>query len=66
MKFGKKSTLITAYTALFTVAGGLLVWDFARRQPQTSALAVKKIEPEARTLTLAKATRPLTGKLAAK
>jgi hypothetical protein len=66
MKLGKKSTLITAYTALFTIAGGLLVWDFVRRQPQSPALAVKKIEPQARTVTLAKAPQPLTGKLAAK
>ncbi|MEQ1860357.1 MAG: hypothetical protein ABMA13_10505 [Chthoniobacteraceae bacterium] len=31
MKLGKTSHVITAYAALFTIAIGVLAWDFARR-----------------------------------
>jgi hypothetical protein len=31
MKLGTKSHLISAYSALFTVACGVLLWDFVRR-----------------------------------
>ena len=33
MKLGKKSHVISAYAALFTVAIGLILWDYVRRVP---------------------------------
>ena len=44
MKFGKKSHLISAYAALFTVAAGLLAWDVVRRSPGAGTVAQR---PEA-------------------
>jgi hypothetical protein len=33
MKLGSKSNLISAYSALFTVAAGMLIFDYVRRTP---------------------------------
>ena len=60
MKLGKKSTLMSAYAALFTIAGGLVAYDaHSRRVPQTPTLAASeaKVNP---TVTLASVkARPL-------
>jgi hypothetical protein len=37
MKLGTKSNLISAYTALFTVAFGILIFDYVRRAAHHSA-----------------------------
>jgi len=61
MKLGKKSTLISAYAALFTVAGGLGAYDtHSRRVPRTPTLAVSetKVNP---TVTLASVKARLLG-----
>lgn len=42
MKLGTKSHLISAYSALATVALGILVWDYVRRAPESEGTPVAK------------------------
>lgn len=55
MKLGTKSHLISAYSALLTVAAGVLLWDFVRRssaeepEQQQTALKETKTAPVAKT-----------------
>lgn len=41
MHHGRKSTLITAYTALATIAAGLVAFDFVRRTESGSRIVHK-------------------------
>jgi hypothetical protein len=58
MKLGTKSHLITAYSALFTVAVGVLLYASFRREParESEALAQESAKPAR----LAKATADST------
>jgi sugar phosphate permease len=42
MKLGTKSHLISAYSALATVALGILAWDYVRRTPESEGTPVAK------------------------
>jgi len=53
MKLGTKSHLISAYSALFTVAVGVVLWDFARRSASDEPLQ-GTVSEEAKTAPVAK------------
>ncbi len=55
MKLGTKSHLISAYSALATVALGILVWDYVRRSPESEGTPLTKAK--------AKSAQPAEGKV---
>jgi hypothetical protein len=63
MKLGKKSTLITAYASLFTIAGGLVAYDaHSRRAPQSKAVAVSEAKANPGVTLATVKARPLSEK----
>lgn len=47
MKLGSKSNLVSAYSALFTVAFGVLIYDYARRSSGAEERPVATLQEEA-------------------
>lgn len=56
MKLGTKSHLISAYSALATVALGILAWDYVRRTPESDEAPLVKAKAKSAQPTEAKTT----------
>jgi hypothetical protein len=54
MKLGTKSHLISAYSALFTVAVGVVLWDFVRRTSSSDEPKQETASEGAKTAPVAK------------